>query len=126
MPNWNKIREEWETTKLTFKALAEKHDVKEATLKSRRSREDRKDRTWYNVTLFIGKQKAYPLLLSNVDGKELIMLVSSSKRKFDNIDVIFKSPNIMFFVIPVIKTASVKEYEVHVPKNNKENQFYLE
>ena len=39
MPNWNKIREEWETTKITFKALAEKHDVKEGTLKSRRSRE---------------------------------------------------------------------------------------
>ena len=39
MPNWEKIREEWETTKITFKALAEKHDVKEGTLKSRRSRE---------------------------------------------------------------------------------------
>jgi len=39
VPNWNKIREEWETTKITFKALAEKHDVKEGTLKSRRSRE---------------------------------------------------------------------------------------
>ncbi|WP_329958863.1 hypothetical protein [Sporosarcina sp. G11-34] len=38
MPNWNKIREEWETTKITFKTLAEKHDVKEGTLKSRRSR----------------------------------------------------------------------------------------
>lgn len=38
-PNWEKIREEWETTKITFKALAEKHDVKEGTLKSRRSRE---------------------------------------------------------------------------------------
>ena len=39
MPNWNEIREEWESTKITFKALAEKHDVKEGTLKSRRSRE---------------------------------------------------------------------------------------
>lgn len=38
-PNWNEIREEWETTKITFKALAEKHNVKEGTLKSRRSRE---------------------------------------------------------------------------------------
>lgn len=37
--NWKKIREEWETTKITFKALAEKHDVPEGTLKSRRSRE---------------------------------------------------------------------------------------
>lgn len=39
MTNWEAIREEWETTKITFKALAEKHGVKEGTLKSRRSRE---------------------------------------------------------------------------------------
>ena len=38
-PNWEQIRNEWETTKITFKALAEKHGVKEGTLKSRRSRE---------------------------------------------------------------------------------------
>lgn len=37
--NWEEIREEWETTKITFKALAEKYGVKEGTLKSRRSRE---------------------------------------------------------------------------------------
>lgn len=37
--DWEKIRQEWETTKITFKALAEKHNVKEGTLKSRRSRE---------------------------------------------------------------------------------------
>jgi hypothetical protein len=34
--NWNEIREEWKTTKITFKALAEKYDVKEGTLKSHR------------------------------------------------------------------------------------------
>lgn len=39
MTNWDEIQKEWETTKITFKALAEKHDVKEGTLKSRRSRE---------------------------------------------------------------------------------------
>lgn len=39
MPNWDAIKEEWETTKITFKVLAEKHGVKEGTLKSRRSRE---------------------------------------------------------------------------------------
>ena len=39
MPNWKEIQKEWETTKITFKALAEKHGVKEGTLKSRRSRE---------------------------------------------------------------------------------------
>lgn len=39
MPNWNEIRNEWETTKITLKALADKHDVKLGTLKSRKSRE---------------------------------------------------------------------------------------
>lgn len=39
MQNWELIREEWETSKITFRALAEKHGVKEGTLKSRRSRE---------------------------------------------------------------------------------------
>src|SRR5690625_53685 len=38
-PNWKKIRHEWETSKITFRALAEKHNVPEGTLKSRRSRE---------------------------------------------------------------------------------------
>ena len=38
-PNWEQIREEWETSKITLKALAEKHDVKLGTLKSRKSRE---------------------------------------------------------------------------------------
>ncbi|MEI3607078.1 hypothetical protein SPD48_15375 [Pseudogracilibacillus sp. SE30717A] len=37
--NWEEIRHEWETSKITFRKLAEKHDVKEGTLKSRRSRE---------------------------------------------------------------------------------------
>src|SRR5690625_6621993 len=39
MPNWDAIREEWETSEITFKDLAEKYSVKEGTLKSRRSRE---------------------------------------------------------------------------------------
>src|SRR5690625_807905 len=39
MPNWKAIQKEWETTKITFKALAEKHDVKLGTIKSRRRRE---------------------------------------------------------------------------------------
>lgn len=39
MPNWEEIRREWEKSKITFKALAEKHGVKLGTLKSRRSRE---------------------------------------------------------------------------------------
>ncbi len=39
MPNWEKIQKEWETTKITLAALAEKRDVKLGTLKSRKSRE---------------------------------------------------------------------------------------
>lgn len=38
-PNWEKIREDWETSKITYKALSEKYNVKIGTLKSRRSRE---------------------------------------------------------------------------------------
>lgn len=37
--DWQVIREEYENTKITLKALAEKHDVKIGTLKSRKSRE---------------------------------------------------------------------------------------
>lgn len=39
MPNWEEIRLEWETSKITLAALAEKHNVKLGTLKSRKSRE---------------------------------------------------------------------------------------
>ena len=38
VPNWEEIQKEWETTKITLAALAEKHDVK-LGLKSRKSRE---------------------------------------------------------------------------------------
>ncbi|EWG12734.1 terminase small subunit [Cytobacillus firmus] len=37
--NWDEIRKEFETSEITLKALAEKHDVKIGTLKSRKSRE---------------------------------------------------------------------------------------
>ncbi len=39
MPNWEEIKNEWETSKITLKDLADKHDVKLGTLKSRKSRE---------------------------------------------------------------------------------------
>ncbi|MFJ6264409.1 phage terminase small subunit [Lysinibacillus xylanilyticus] len=39
MTNWDAIRKEWETTRITLIELAEKHGVKEGTLKSRKSRE---------------------------------------------------------------------------------------
>lgn len=37
--NWNRIRDEWETSNITFKALAEKHGVKDSTVRSRKNRE---------------------------------------------------------------------------------------
>lgn len=39
MANWDEIQKEWETTKITLTDLAEKHEVKLGTLKSRKSRE---------------------------------------------------------------------------------------
>ncbi|MFJ7971306.1 terminase small subunit [Psychrobacillus sp. NPDC096389] len=39
MINWDEIKIEWETTKITLAALAEKHDIKLGTLKSRKSRD---------------------------------------------------------------------------------------
>ncbi|BAQ11319.1 terminase small subunit [Bacillus sp. OxB-1] len=39
MPNWEEIQREWETTKITLTALAEKYNVKLGTLKSRKSRD---------------------------------------------------------------------------------------
>ena len=38
-PDWEKIRQEWESSNITLKALAEKYGVKLGTLKSRKSRE---------------------------------------------------------------------------------------
>ncbi|AVK85279.1 terminase small subunit [Lysinibacillus sp. B2A1] len=39
MANWDEIKKEWETTKITLADLAEKHEIKLGTLKSRKSRE---------------------------------------------------------------------------------------
>lgn len=39
MLNWDEIRKEFETSKITLAALAEKHGIKLGTLKSRKSRE---------------------------------------------------------------------------------------
>lgn len=40
MIDWDLIRKEFEETTITMKALAEKHDVKPSTLRSRKNRED--------------------------------------------------------------------------------------
>lgn len=37
--NWDEIKNEWESSKITLKHLADKHDIKLGTLKSRKSRE---------------------------------------------------------------------------------------
>lgn len=39
MPNWDEIQREWEKSKITLAVLADKHDVKLGTLKSRKSRD---------------------------------------------------------------------------------------
>lgn len=39
MANWDEIKQEWETTKITLADLAEKHGIKLGILKSRKSRE---------------------------------------------------------------------------------------
>lgn len=39
MADWKKIRQEWETTSITFVDLAEKHDLKTSTVRSRKNRE---------------------------------------------------------------------------------------
>lgn len=39
IPNWGKIRNEWETSNITFKELAEKYGLKDSTIRSRKSRE---------------------------------------------------------------------------------------
>ncbi len=39
MTNWENIRQEWETTDITFVDLAEKHNIKTSTVRSRKNRE---------------------------------------------------------------------------------------
>ncbi len=40
MTDWKKIRQEWETTDITFVDLAKKHDLKASTIRSRKNREN--------------------------------------------------------------------------------------
>ncbi|WP_172369576.1 phage terminase small subunit [Sporosarcina jiandibaonis] len=46
MTNWEEIQREWETTKITLAALAEKHSVPLGTLKSRKSRDTKSGNEW--------------------------------------------------------------------------------
>ncbi|WP_323655393.1 terminase small subunit [Lysinibacillus xylanilyticus] len=46
MANWDKIKREYETTKITLAKLAEKHDVPLGTVKSQKSRDTKNGNTW--------------------------------------------------------------------------------
>lgn len=46
MANWDEIKREWETTKITLANLAEKHGIKLGTLKSRKSRDGKDGNPW--------------------------------------------------------------------------------
>lgn len=46
MANWDDIKHEWETTKITLAKLAEKHDVPLGTIKSQKSRDTKNGNPW--------------------------------------------------------------------------------
>ncbi|WGF39897.1 MULTISPECIES: phage terminase small subunit [Lysinibacillus] len=46
MANWDEIKNEWETTKITLAKLAEKHDVPLGTIKSQKSRDSKNGNPW--------------------------------------------------------------------------------
>lgn len=51
MPNWDSLRQEYENSNITMKALAEKYGVKDSTLRSRKNREKwQRDATPKNAT----------------------------------------------------------------------------
>lgn len=51
MVNWDDIRKEWETSEITFKDLAEKHNLKDSTIRSRKNREKwQRNATQQNAT----------------------------------------------------------------------------
>lgn len=39
MINWEEIKQQWESTEITFKELAEKYNIKDSTIRSRKNRE---------------------------------------------------------------------------------------
>jgi len=46
MANWDEIKHEWETTKITLAKLAEKYDVPLGTIKSQKSRDSKNGNPW--------------------------------------------------------------------------------
>jgi phage terminase small subunit len=64
--NWAEIRKEYETSTITLKALAEMHDIKLGTLKSRKSREGwLRDATQNKKVATINKKDATPTTKQN-------------------------------------------------------------
>lgn len=61
-PNWSKIREEWETSTITFKDLAIKHGLKDSTVRSRKNREkwQRNESNATQQTKNVATKKAKP------------------------------------------------------------------
>lgn len=49
MANWDEIKQEWETTKITLAKLAEKHDIPLGTIKSQKSRDTKNGNSWVRV-----------------------------------------------------------------------------
>ena len=60
MTNWENIRQEWETTDITFVDLAEKHNIKTSTVRSRKNREkwQRNDNATQRKNVATQKKKA--------------------------------------------------------------------
>lgn len=66
MPNWDEIQREWETSEVTFKELAEKHEVKDSTIRSRKNREKwQRNATDKNATQRATKSKSVATKLRN-------------------------------------------------------------
>lgn len=60
MTNWENIRQEWETTDITFVDLADKHNLKTSTVRSRKNREkwQRNDNATQRKNVATQKKKA--------------------------------------------------------------------
>lgn len=67
MPNWKEIRQEWETTEITFKDLAEKHEVKDSTIRSRKNREKWQRNATRKQSNEARKEKAKQPIIKNED-----------------------------------------------------------
>lgn len=82
MPSWDEIRNEWETSEITFKDLAEKHDVKDSTIRSRKNREKwQRNATDENATQRATKKKS---VATQRDSKEVPVKRKVQKNRSGN------------------------------------------